>query len=76
MTTGDLDLYTENERRIFDFMSRYPQLMTPDTLNRSFKSRAAQEQEYVAGIRFNKSFFNNLTPLFDRLEDVNYYGAV
>jgi len=76
MTTGDLDLYTENERRIFDFMSRYPQLMTPDTLNRSFKSRAAQEQEYVAGIRFNKSFFNNLTPLFDRLEDVNYYGAL
>ncbi len=76
MTTGDLDLYAENERRIYEFMSRYPQLMNMDTLNRSFKSRAAQEQEYVAGIRFNKSFFGNLTPLFDRLENVNYYGAL
>jgi hypothetical protein len=57
-------------------MSRYPGLITPDTLNRSFKSRTAQEQEYVAGIRFNKGFFSNLTPLFDRLEDVNYYGAL
>ena len=76
LTTGDPDLFAETERKIFDFMSRYPGLITPDTLNRSFKSRTAQEQEYVAGIRFNKGFFSNLTPLFDRLEDVNYYGAL
>ena len=76
MTTGDIDLYNDTEQRIYAFMSRYPQLMTPDTLNRSFKSRSAQEQEYLAGVRFNKGFFSNLAPLFDRLEDVNYYGVV
>ena len=76
LTTGDSDLFEETEMKIYEFMSRYPQLMTMDTLKRSFKSRAAQEQEYVSGIRFNKSFFQNLTPLFDRLEDVDYYGAL
>jgi len=76
MTTGDIDLYNDTEQRIYAFMSRYPQLMTQDTLNRSFKSRSAQEQEYLAGVRFNKGFFSNLAPLFDRLEDVNYYGVV
>jgi hypothetical protein len=76
LTTGDSDLFEETEMNIYEFMSRYPQLMTMDTLKRSFKSRAAQEQEYVSGIRFNKSFFQNLTPLFDRLEDVDYYGAL
>ena len=76
MTTGDIDLFNDTEQRIYAFMSRYPQLMTPDTLNRSFKSRSAQEQEYLAGVRFNKGFFSNLAPLFDRLEDVNYYGVV
>jgi len=76
MTTGDIDLYNDTEQRIYAFMSRYPQLLTQDTLNRSFKSRSAQEQEYLAGVRFNKGFFSNLVPLFDRLEDVNYYGVV
>jgi hypothetical protein len=76
LTTGDSDLFEETEMKIYEFMSRYPQLMNMDTLKRSFKSRAAQEQEYVSGIRFNKSFFQNLTPLFDRLEDVDYYGAL
>ena len=76
LTTGDSDLFEETEMKIYEFMQRYPGLLTPDTLKRSFKSRAAQEQEYVSGIRFNKSFFQNLTPLFDRLEDVDYYGAL
>ena len=76
LTTGDSDLFEETEMKIYEFMSRYPGLLTQDTLKRSFKSRASQEQEYVSGIRFNKSFFQNLTPLFDRLEDVDYYGAL
>ena len=76
LTTGDSDLFEETEMKIYEFMQRYPGLMTQDTLKRSFKSRASQEQEYVSGIRFNKSFFQNLTPLFDRLEDVDYYGAL
>lgn len=76
LTTGDSDLFEETEIKIYEFMQRYPGLINQDTLKRSFKSRAAQEQEYVSGIRFNKSFFQNLTPLFDRLEDVNYYGAL
>lgn len=76
LTTGDSDLFEETEMKIYDFMQRYPGLLTQDTLKRSFKSRASQEQEYVSGIRFNKSFFQNLTPLFDRLEDVDYYGAL
>ena len=76
LTTGDSELLSETTRDIYEFMARYPELMSQDTLNRSIKSRTAQEQEYVAGIRFNKSFFSNLTPLFDRLEDVNYYGAL
>jgi len=76
LTTGDSDLFEETEMKIYEFMQRYPGLLTQDTLKRSFKSRASQEQEYVSGIRFNKSFFQNLTPLFDRLEDVDYYGAL
>ena len=76
LTTGDSDLFEETEMKIYEFMQRYPGLLTQDTLKRSFKSRAAQEQEYVSGIRFNKSFFQNLIPLFDRLEDVDYYGAL
>ena len=76
LTTGDSELLSETMQDIYEFMALYPELMTPDTLGRSIKSRTAQEQEYVAGIRFNKSFFRNLTPLFDRLEDVNYYGAL
>lgn len=76
LTTGDSDLFEETEMKIYEFMQRYPGLLTQDTLKRSFKSRASQEQEYVSGIRFNKSFFQNLTSLFDRLEDVDYYGAL
>ena len=76
LTTGDTDLFSETEERIFRLDARYPGLISADTLRRSFKSRASQEEEYLAGVRFNRGFFSNLVPLFDRLEDVNYYGAL
>jgi len=76
LTTGDTDLFSETEERILKLDARYPGLISADTLRRSFKSRASQEEEYLAGVRFNRGFFSNLVPLFDRLEDVNYYGAL
>lgn len=76
LTTGDTDLFSETEERILRLDARYPGLISADTLRRSFKSRASQEEEYLAGVRFNRGFFSNLVPLFDRLEDVNYYGAL
>ena len=76
VTTGDRELRRRTDERITNFRRLYPRLITGDTLIRSYKARRAAEREYIAGIRFNRNFRQNLDPLFRSLSDVNYYGGI
>jgi len=51
---GDSELMREAQREAGEFMRSHPQLMDSSTLERSFKSRMAAEEEKIAGLRFSK----------------------
>ena len=76
ITTGDRDLRRRADERISSFRRLYPRLITNDTLIRSYKARRAAEREYIAGIRFNRNFRQNLDPFFRNLENISYYGGI
>ena len=75
ITTGDTDLLERVSARINNFRRTYPQLITGDTLARSFRSRSAAEREYVSGIRYSRNFRRQLDPLFRSMDNVTYYGG-
>jgi hypothetical protein len=51
---GDSELMREAQREAGEFMRSHPQLMNSSTLERSYKSRIAAEEEKIAGLRFSK----------------------
>ena len=58
ITSGDTKLTSEAEKEFVEFSRLYPELIGPDTLQRSFRSRQSYEQQMIAGLRFNKKLNN------------------
>lgn len=58
ITSGDTKLTSEAEKEFAEFSMLYPELVGPDTLQRSFRSRQSYEQQMIAGLRFNQKLNN------------------
>jgi len=58
VTSGDTKLTSEAEKEFAEFSMLYPELVGPDTLQRSFRSRQSYEQQMIAGLRFNQKLNN------------------
>jgi len=59
-THGDRELLKETREEIAKFRKRYPGMIGPDTLTRSYRARRQAEKEMVHGVRFTKGMSEEL----------------
>ncbi len=65
VTTGDSDTISEALREYTEFAALYPEIINKDTLERSFRSQQAYQQELIAGLRFDKRLRNKFLETID-----------
>jgi hypothetical protein len=65
VTTGDSDTISEALREYTEFAALYPEIINKDTLERSFRSQQAYQQELIAGLRFDKRLRNKFLDTID-----------
>jgi len=58
ITSGDTKVTNQAIKEFTDFAQLYPELVGPDTLERSFRSRQSYVDKMVAGLKFNAKLDN------------------
>jgi hypothetical protein len=58
ITSGDTKVTNAARKEFADFAQLYPELVGPDTLERSFRSRQSYVDKMVAGLKFNAKLDN------------------